>query len=119
MLNDFNILFILEKNMATKFKKKHRHGTCRRCGMRNVIIDEKCLCNRCFPIVLRNANRVGRTYLDAEHLDRREWSEDRFLRSGIIDFDAECSLGGFPDDDTWFPKEEEHYAKFMHIIYRF
>jgi hypothetical protein len=105
--------------MATKFKKKHHRGTCRRCGKRNVIIDEKCLCNKCFPIVLRNANHVGRTYLDAESLDRREWSEDRFLRSGIVDFDAECSLGGCSDDDTWFPLEEEHYQKFMHIIYLF
>jgi ribosomal protein L37E len=105
--------------MATKLKKKHHHGTCRRCGKSNVMIDEKCLCNKCFPIVLRNANRVGRTYLDVEYLDRREWSENRFLRSGIIDFDAECSLGGFPDDDSWFPPEEEHYQKFMHIIYLF
>ncbi|MDR1140610.1 MAG: hypothetical protein LBL62_02890 [Planctomycetaceae bacterium] len=105
--------------MATKFKKKHRHGTCRRCGKRNVMIDEKSLCNKCFPVVLRNANCEGRTYLEAEHLDRKEWAENRFLRSGIVDFDAECSLGGFPDEDTWFPTEEEHYEKFMHIIYKF
>jgi hypothetical protein len=88
-VSDFNIPYFGEINMATKFKKKPRRGTCRRCGKRNVIIDEKCLCNKCFPIVLRNANRVGRTYLDAESLDRKGWGEDRFTRSGLFDFDAE------------------------------
>jgi hypothetical protein len=105
--------------MATKFEKKHHHGTCRRCGKSNVMIDEKCLCNKYFPVVLRNANRVGRTYLDAEYLDRKGWGEDRFTRSGIFDFDSESGLGGFPDDDSWFPPEKEHYAQFMHIIYLF
>ncbi|MDR2755600.1 MAG: hypothetical protein LBC20_07825 [Planctomycetaceae bacterium] len=105
--------------MATKFKNKPRRGTCRRCGKRNVIIDEKCLCNKCFPIVLRNANRLGRTYLEAESLDRKGWGEDRFTRSGLFDFDSESGLGGFPDDDSWFPPEKDHYAQFMHTIYRF
>ncbi|MDR0610696.1 MAG: hypothetical protein LBG58_11340 [Planctomycetaceae bacterium] len=105
--------------MTTKLKKISRYGTCRRCGKHDVMIDEKCLCNRCFPIVLRNANRVGRTYLDAEYLDRKAWGKDRFLRSGIVDFDAESGLGGLPDNDSWFPEEDDHYKQFVHIIYRF
>jgi hypothetical protein len=61
----------------------------------------------------------GEPILRRNILTARNGQKIVFLRSGIVDFDAECSLGGFPDEDTWFPTEEEHYEKFMHIIYKF
>jgi ribosomal protein S14 len=99
--------------------KACRNGRCCRCGKRHAITRDGLFCRKCLRKIIRKLTPDLKTYIGSENLDRKEWNQDRFDRSGIIDFDAEYSLGGKPDYDAWFPTEEEHYEKFMHIIYKF
>jgi hypothetical protein len=95
------------EKMPTKTYKPRPDGFCCHCGEREATTYDKLFCKKCLRRLIRQSTPNPRTYVGSERLDRKELRPDRFDRAGMVDFDAECSLGGKPDYDAWFPPEEE------------
>ncbi|MDR2761475.1 MAG: hypothetical protein LBB88_02605 [Planctomycetaceae bacterium] len=83
-------------------------GVCCRCGCRKAVTSDNRFCLRCLRKIIRNSTPNPRTYIGSEQLDRCELDVRRF-DCEIIDFDSDCSLGGRPNFDSWFPVIDEQY----------
>jgi hypothetical protein len=95
--------------------KRHSHkfnsvsdGVCCRCRKRKSVTSDNRFCLRCLRKIIRSENPVLRTYIGSEQLDRKEMNLNRF-DCELIDFDADCSLGGRPNYDSWFPLLDGQY----------
>jgi hypothetical protein len=81
---------------------------CVYCGKRKAITFDKLFCRKCLRRLIRQTTPKPRTYIGSERLDRMEWDTQRF-DCEIIDFDADVSLGGQPNYDSWFPPIDGQY----------
>jgi hypothetical protein len=83
-------------------------GICCSCRKRKSVTADGRFCLRCLREIIRYENFVPRSYIGSERLDRNEIDVSRF-DCELIDFDADCSLGGKPNFDSWFPLIDGQY----------
>ena len=83
-------------------------NTCIECDTRAAVTTDGLYCRKCLRRKIAHDNPIPKRR-SAEHLDRRDY-EGHAFDCELVDFDAECGLGGRPDYDAWMapePGEEE------------
>jgi hypothetical protein len=88
--------------MSKKKFKPRRDGICCRCKKRKSITSDGRFCGSCLRKIIFYMNPNTRSYIGSERLDRKDADVSCF-NCELIDFDADCSLGGKPNNDSWFP----------------
>jgi hypothetical protein len=83
-------------------------AVCCSCRKRKSVTADNRFCLRCIRKIIRYENPNLRSYIGSEKLDRKEMNITSF-DCELIDFDADCSLGGRPNFDSWFPLIDGQY----------